>query len=174
MRAFRTLSYLLQYALRTDQEEVVHEVVPKIRKLPLAREDQIALDAYRIWAYLNEENWKAAGDLFESYPMELLNQEGTLLHSLYGCYLYVTEGEEIAQIHFAGVIDTPFPRSWALLSHELANKITESVAWYSTSFLWERRQLYRQMTLFYQCAENPDLEAYYRHLEREEYIYVPE
>jgi serine/threonine protein kinase/tetratricopeptide (TPR) repeat protein len=174
VRKFRTLSYLLQYALRTDQEEVVHEIASKVRPLPLSREDRIYLDAFEIWAYLKKGNWKEAGRLFDSYPLELLNQEGTLLHSLYGCYLYVTEGEEIAGIHFAGVIDTPFPRSWALLGHELTNKITESVAWYSTSFLWERRHLYRQMALFYRCAENPDLEAYYRHLEREEYIYAPE
>ncbi len=173
VRKFRTISYLLQYALRSDQEEIVHEVAAKIRPLPLAREDRITLDAYEIWAYLKEANWHAVEELFDTYPMELLNQEGTLLHSLYGCYLQVTEGDEIANIHFAGVIDTPFPRSWALLGHELTNKITESVAWYSTSFLWERRRLYRQMTLYYQCMDNPDLEAYYRHLEREEYIYVP-
>ena len=174
VREFRTLSYLLQYAIRTDQEETVHAVAAKVRPLPLSREDRINLDAYEIWAFLKEENWEAAGKLFDSYPMELLNQEGTLLHPLYGCYLHVMEGEEIADIHFAGVIDTPFPRSWALLGHELTNKITESVAWYSTSFLWERRQLYRQMALYHRCTGNPDLEAYYRHLEREEYIYAPE
>ncbi|MCH9627072.1 MAG: Serine/threonine-protein kinase PknD [Chlamydiales bacterium] len=174
VRALRTLSYLLQFALRNDQEEVVFEAAENLKALPLGREDQIALDSYQIWAYLKEEKWTQAEELFDHYPMELLNQEGTLLHPLYGCYLYATEGEEIASIHFAGVIDTPFPRSWALLGHELTNKITESVAWYSTSFLWERRQLFRQMTLFYQCSENSDLEAYYRHLEREEYIYAPE
>ncbi len=174
VRAFRTLCYLMQYALRTDQEELIHDAAVKIRPLPLSREDQIMLDGYEIWAYLKEENWKEAGLIFERYPLTLLNQEGMILHTLYGCYLYATEGEEIASIHFAGIIDTPFPRSWTLLSHELTNKITESVAWYSTSFLWERRQLYRQMTLYYQCTENPDLEAYYRHLEREEYIYAPE
>lgn len=174
VRELRTLLHLLQLALRTDQEELIHEAVEKIRPLPLSREDQITLDALEIWAYLKEENPNSAGALFEHYSLELLNQEGTLLHPLYGCYLYMTEGEEIANIHFAGVIDTPFPRSWALLGHELTNKISESVSWYSTSFLWERRQLYRQMILYYQCTENPDLEAYYRHLEREEYIYVPE
>lgn len=171
---FRTLCYLIQFALRTDQEEYVHTLIAAFDDEPLSREEQITLDAYDIWAYLKESNIKKVEELFDKYPYEMLNQEGTLLHPLYGCFLYMTEGEEIAMIHFAGVIDTPFPRSWALLGHELSNKITESVAWYSTSFLWERRQLYRQMTLFYQCTDNPDMEAYYKHLEREEYIYVPE
>lgn len=174
VREFRTLSYLLQYALRTDQEEEVHHLAETLTDRPLSREDRIQLDAFRIWAYLKEDNLKGAEQIFESYPLEMLNQEGTLLHPLFGCYLYATEGEEIAMIHLAGVIDTPFPRSWALLGHELTNKITDSPAWYSTSFLWERRHLYQQLALFYHSSQNPELEAYYRHLEREEYIYVAE
>jgi hypothetical protein len=82
----------------------------------------------------------------------------------------MTEGEEISLIHFAGVIDTPFPRTWALLSHELTNRILDNPAWINASFLWERRHLFRQLTLFYQCAENPEKEAYFRQLERKEYV----
>ena len=174
VREFRTVSYLMQYALRIDQEEKVHTIAHPILNRPLSREDRIHLDACRIWACLKEENLTLAAEIFETYPLELLNQEGTLLHPLFGCYLYATEGEEIAKIYFSGVIDTPFPRSWALLGHELTTKITDSPAWYSTSFLWERRHLYQQLTLYYHCSHNSELEAYYRYLEREEYIYVPE
>ncbi len=170
---FRALNYLMQQALKSDQEPCVFELAKRI-KVPLSREDQIRLDANLIWAHLKRKEIDETSRIFDSYPLELLNQEGTLLHPLFGCFLLLTEGEEIAKIHFSGVIDTPFPRSWALLSHELTNKITESIAWYSTSFMWERRQLYRQMALYYCCAENPDLEAYYRHLESEEYISIPE
>lgn len=173
-RAFRNLYYLCQYALRTDQEERVHEIAAHLEEIPLSREERIMIDGMRIWAHLKEENWFEAERIFETYPLELLNQESTILHPLFGCYLRATEGEEIALIHFAGVLDTPFPRSWALLGHELTNKITESPAWYNTSFMWERRQLYRGLTLYYQCAEDPDLEHYYRSREREEYIYVTE
>jgi len=169
VREFRTLSHLLEHALRTDQLDSVHYMAQHYQNRPLGCEDHIILDAYRIWAYLKQNEWKAAAEIFDTYPMELLNQEGTLLHPLFGCYLYATEGEEIAMIHFAGVIDTPFPRSWALLGHELTNKITDSPAWYSTSFLWERRRLYQQLTLFYHCSHNPELEAYYRYLEKEEW-----
>lgn len=174
VREFRTLHYLLQFALHTDQEKKVHIIASHIMDLPLAREDRISLDGCRIWTFLKEGNYKAAAEIFDTYPLELLNQEGTILHPLFGCYLYATEGEEIAHIHFAGVIDTPFPRSWALLGHEITNKITDSSSWYGTSFLWERRRLYQQLTLYYRCSQNPELEAYYRYLEREEYIHVPE
>ncbi|MFZ0566304.1 MAG: serine/threonine-protein kinase PknD [Chlamydiales bacterium] len=173
-REFRTLNYLLQYAIRTDQEAFVHDAVKRIEHFPLSREDRIQLDALHIWAFLKEKQWNEAERIFDRYPLELLNQETTLLHPLFGCWLYVAEGEEISTIHFAGVIDTSFPRSWALLGHELTNKITESPAWYSTSFMWERRQLYQQLALYYHCTGNRDLEAYYKHLEKKEYIYVPE
>ncbi len=170
VKEFRSVSSLCQKALVLDQEEWVHTLADSIKDLPLSLEDRIVLDAYRIWAYLKEENYHAAGEIFEAYSLELLNQESTLLHSLYGCFLAATEGEEIAMIHFAGVIDTPFPRSWALLGHELTNKISENPAWMNTSFLWERRRLYRQLSLYYHCVEKPELEGFYRTLERKEYL----
>ena len=173
-RELRTLLYLMDFALQHDLEEKVHVMAAKVQNYPLSIEDKIQIDALRIWAFLQEENWQAAGRIFETYPYELLNQESTLLHPLYGCWLYVTEGEEIARIHFAGVIDTPFPRSWALLGHEITNKISENPTWLQTSFMWERRRLYRQLTLYYQCAENPQLESHYRQLERQEYLHVAE
>ena len=170
VRKFRVISYLLQYALRTDQDDSVHTIAGKLVDLPLSREDRIQLDGYRIWAYLKHKKIKEAEAIFDDYPLEMLNQETTLLHPLYGCFLFLTEGEEIAEIHFSGVIDTPFPRTWALLSHELINKISENPSWYNTSFMWERRHLYRQLTLYYQCVDNPELEKYYRHLEKQEYL----
>lgn len=171
---FRTLTYLLQYALKHQLEKKVETMLIPFFSKTLSKEERITLDALRIWAFLKQSQWKEAGEIFEKYPYELLNQEGTILHPLFGCYLYATEGEEIALIHLAGVIDTPFPRSWALLGHELTNQITDSPAWYNASFLWERRHLNQQLCLYYQIAKNTELEAYYRFLEREEYIYVPE
>lgn len=172
IREFRTAIYLIQFGIRTDQEELIPSIAAKMRAHTLSLSDQIMLDSYEIWAYLKSCDTKSASTMFEKYPLELLNQESTLLHSLYGCYLYITEGEEIANIHFAGVIDTSFPRSWSLLSHELTNKIRESMSWYNSSFMWERRQLYQQMILFNQCTDNSELESYYKSLEKEEYIYV--
>lgn len=170
IKELRSFLYLIQYALKSDQETWAHAIFNYLEKFTVSREDRIAIDAYRIWTLLKEKKWTEAGKIFDNYSYELLNQESTLLHPLYGCWLYVTEGEEIAKIHFAGVIDTPFPRTWALLSHELINKITENSAWFNISFLWERRHLYWQLSLYYHCTENPELEAYYRHLEKQEYV----
>lgn len=168
-KEFRTILHLMQEGLRSNLNDEVLLIAEKIIDLPLSFQDRIQLDACRIWAYLKKDSPEDAEKVFANYHMEMLNQESTILHSLYGCYLYITEGEEIATIHFAGVIDTPFPRSWALLSHELSNHITDS-SWYQTSFLWERRQLYRQLTLYYHCAKQPELVAQYEKLESQEYI----
>ncbi len=170
VRELRTITSLMHSAIAQDKEEYVHQLAQLSTQYPLSKEDQIRLDALDIWAYLKEEDWVRAREIFEKYPFELLNQESTLLHTLYGCWLYAVEGEEIASIHFAGVIDTSFPRSWALLSHELTNHILEIPSWYNTSFMWERRELYRQLTLFYQIAENSEREAFFHQRAQEEYI----
>lgn len=171
-KEFRTISYLLQYALSHGQEDMVESIATKYFTLPLGKEERIALDAYRIWAALALDQWEKAAEIFETYPYELLNQESTLLHPLFGCYLFVTEGEEIANIHFAGVIDTPFPRTWALLGHELTSKISENPSWEKTAFMYEKRQLYKQLTLYYHCTGNVELETFYRHKEKEQYLYT--
>lgn len=170
--SFRMLALEMRQAIKNDEEEKVYELVKQ--RGNFSKEEQIQIDAYHIWALLKEDRWPEAGGIFDQYSLELLAQETTPLYPLYGCYLQITEGEEMAMIFFQGVIDTPFPRSWALLGHQLTNKILDNPSWFSTSFLWERRQLYQQLTLYYTCAENPELEAYYRKLEREEYIYVAE
>lgn len=170
VKEFRTWCYLLQFALFNEEESLVEKMSKDLIPLILAREDRILVDAYRIWAFLLKGKIKEAGEIFDNYTPELLNQETTLLHPLFGCYLYETEGEEIARIHFAGVIDTPFPRSWALLGHELTNNLTGNPAWIETSFLWERRMLYRQLHLYYTVSGNLKLATFYHHLEKDEYV----
>lgn len=169
IKEFRTACYLMQQAILTRQEAFVDTLAAHLNRLPISMEDHIQIDAYRIWAYLSVKNWQAAENIFRNYPLEMLNQESTLLHPLFGCWLYVAEGEEIAFIHFAGVVDTPYPRTWALLSHQLVGKLTETAHWQKNSFLWERRHLYRQLTLFYQCSGQKEQEMFARHLEKQEY-----
>jgi serine/threonine-protein kinase len=74
------------------------------------------------------------------------------LHFLYGCWLYVVEGKDIADIHFLSPIDALFPRSWNLFSYYYTGKIAEGTKWWEKAFLWEKRQLYRQQALFYRCS----------------------
>ena len=103
-----------------------------------------------------------------AYPLELLNKESTLLHFLYGCWLQATEGTEMANIHFSGLLNVSYPRSWTLGSHELAGDLSQH-HWFEKAFMWEKRQLYRQLSLFYICAGNHEKSHYFFQLYKEQY-----
>lgn len=168
-REERVGSFLMRLAIRVKKEALVPLIADLIPR-PLSKEEQLRMDGHCIWAHLQRGEWEDAGALFEGYPFELLNQESTLLHPLYGCYLAATEGREMAELFLAGVTDTPFPRSWTLLGHEVTHHLLENPAWIRGSFLWERRALYQQLALYAHCLGEERLAATYEQLERTEYV----
>jgi serine/threonine-protein kinase len=115
--------------------------------LPYATDDH-----WKLWIYLLSEKWKEAGDIFEKYPLEQLSSESSLLFPLFGCYLFATEGEAIARTHFNAVLDTPYPRTSALLGHFLSGKINLKTGWIQTAFVWEKMELFRQLILLNRCC----------------------
>jgi serine/threonine protein kinase len=128
----------------------------------LTIEAQFQFDLYLIWALLIKNDWINLEALFNKYPLDYLNQETTLLHFLYGCFLYSTEGKEIANIHFSGILDTAYPKSSCLASHYLFSKGIEPTSWFSNAFPIEKLELYRQLCLFYRCNNNATLEIHYQ------------
>jgi eukaryotic-like serine/threonine-protein kinase len=169
VKQWRIVAFLIRYALREREITLVHKLTSWARQFPLSKQDQIECDAYRIWAHLYKNELNEVEMLFDTYSLELVNQETTLLHPLFGCWLLATEGEEIATIHFNGVTQTPYPRTWALLGHELSSNIQEQPLWYNNSFLWERRALFAQLSLYYHIRGENNMEAYYTHLEKKEF-----
>lgn len=160
----RTLTYLVEEALDEKQTSIVHFLFNEMQKENLTPETRLRLDCSNIWAYLIDKNWQEAGQLLHKYPIEQLSQETTLLHFLYGCWLYVTEGKEIASIHFGGVFEVPYPRTWTLFSYYLKGKITEDQGLLFKLFPWEKKQLYRQLSLFYHCIGDDSQSLHYSHL----------
>lgn len=168
VKELRTLIFLINKAIDERKLALVEKVAEPSRNFPISKDMRILIDSGRIWAFLMGEEIERAEELFDEYSFELFNQESTLLHPLYGCFLMITEGKEIADIHFGGVIDTPFPRSWALLGHQITNNILQNSNWYDQSFSWERKQLYRQLELYYKCARDEEREKHFRKLRSEE------
>lgn len=109
------------------------------------------MNCIKIWAYLLDRNWQKAGELLNEYPLEWLNRETSLLHFLYGCWLAVTEGKDLARIHYEGVLEIAYPRSWTLASHYIIGSLSEE--WMKKAFDWEKRQLQRQLSLYHFCTE---------------------
>jgi len=169
---WRTLILLLNLALDQNNLTLIHQCAEKLGQSALTFEQQLQLNEIRIWAYLVEQNWNAAGEVLFSYPEELLNKESTLLHFLYGCWLQGTEGKEISMIHFSGILNVPYPRSWTLASHYLIEHLNPDSAWFSKAFLWEKRQLYRQLSLYYACVGDTKAQNDYKQLYLQQFIHV--
>ncbi len=128
----------------------------------LSDDAKLKIDAYKTFAYLQNKEWESAQEVLFHYPIERLSQDSTLLHFLYGCLLFATEGKEIAAIHFSGVFEVPYPRSWNLFSYYLKGDLFEPQGWISKSFYWERRELYRQLALYYSCVGDEMTSEMYR------------
>lgn len=138
----------LETALDKQDTKWAHEIISAFEKVELIEGDKLRIECYKIWTLLLEKKWNEAGEILHKYPLEELTSEHSLLHILYGCWLYATEGKEIADIHFKGVLEVTYPRSVVLLSHFLNGKITENTPWHQQAFEWEKQQLNRQLSLY--------------------------
>lgn len=64
-----------------------------------------------------------------------------------------------------------YPRSWTLAAHELIGDLTQR-GWLDKAFLWEKRRLYRQLSLYYHCANNHSFSEEFFQLYQQQYFYV--
>ncbi|MCB1213015.1 MAG: protein kinase [Chlamydiia bacterium] len=122
-------------------------------------------DVYWIWLDLLEGNWRRAGGRLHRYPPQTLTDETHSLFFLYGCWLEASEGHEIAQMHFLGLLDMPYPRIPSLLGHFLLGNLSNHKDWFKKAFLYEKRQLYRQLSLYARCSGDREMAQHYRQLE---------
>lgn len=166
----RAIIYLLERAIDEENSKLVHQIIEHFKGWDFSPDCRLQMNCYEIWAFLQARNWEAAGKLLQNFSIEQLSHETSLLHFLYGCWLYATEGVEIASIHFSGVLDTVHPRSWALFSHYYNGKIIENQGWHLKGFLYEKRQLYRQGVLFYQISGNDSEGLRFKKLVKECYL----
>lgn len=171
-KELRVFLYLLDEALDRGETVLVHEAIERLEQTTLSTDIRIELDLRSIWAYFLDKNWTAAGAIIYSYPIEQLNKESSPLYFLYGCWLKVTEGTEMALIHFSGVLDVSFPRTGTLASHYLVKNITPEDPWFNKAFLWEKRKIYQQLSLYYRCAEENEKEEEFKTLYRQQFIHV--
>lgn len=101
-----------------------------------------------VWNLLLQKKWTEAKAMFDQFP-QALHQETTPLHFPYGTYLYMTAGKETAIRHFSQVLETPYPPTTALPSLFLTNRLK---GWMERAFWWEKKELHRQIELFYRCV----------------------
>ena len=110
-------------------------------------------DFLYIWALLLCGKKEEANKHLEGKPIETPSSPYFLLQ---GCSLAATEGETAALFHFNLLLDAPFPTSFTLLGHFLKGTIRLRGPWFEQAFLWEKIQLYKQLTLYYTCLKKHD------------------
>ncbi|MEM1282747.1 MAG: serine/threonine-protein kinase PknD [Chlamydiota bacterium] len=165
----RTILHLMERALRNEQTDIVFMIHNHISGLEIQLKEQRLFDAYVIWAHFLNKDWDKGAKILLDYPIEILSHETSPLYSIYGCWLRVSEGEDIAHIHFAGTLDTSYPRTWTLLGHYLAGRIHDNHPWFDRAFSWEKKELYRYLKLFYHCCGDEKSLEKITTLEKENY-----
>ncbi|PJD96536.1 MAG: serine/threonine protein kinase [Parachlamydia sp.] len=166
----RMLYYLFASAFDTEQLNFFPFLLERLSHYTLSDCAFTRLTSMEIAYYLYKSEWGKAGELLHTFPMELLTQDKSILHFLYGCWLYATEGKEIASAHFSVNLEVPYPRTWSLFMHFLRGKTGEKQPWSQRAFLWERRQLYRQLSLFFHCSGEPLKSLHFHNLKKLEFL----
>lgn len=101
-----------------------------------------------VWNLLVQNKLKEAKAVFDQFP-DKIHHETSPLYFPYGTYLYMTEGKEASMNHFSHVLETPYPPTTALAGLFLTNRLK---GWMERAFWWEKKELHRQIELFYRCV----------------------
>jgi len=145
----RTFFYLLRQILKKADPSTTREALSQLKKIKVPSTEKTYFDALELWSYLVERKWGEAESLIKKLPQDAFNQETSPLHFPYGCWLYAVQGPNTGLAHFGSVLDTPYPSTTALPSYFLTGKINEKKGWIERAFWWEKKELYRQIDLFY-------------------------
>ncbi|HEY4255557.1 MAG TPA: hypothetical protein VGM34_04345, partial [Chlamydiales bacterium] len=145
----RTLLFLLRNALKKKEPAFARKLLGEMKKKKLISSEKSHFDAIEIWSLLLERKWKEAAAIFAMLPTNVLTHEQSPLHFPYGSWLYAAQGPKMGLSHFAGVLDTTYPPTTALPSYFLTGRIDEKKGWIEHAFWWEKKELHRQIDLFY-------------------------
>jgi eukaryotic-like serine/threonine-protein kinase len=161
-KGLRTLLHIIQHCLTLHRSDLLTSF---FKDLPpsLYSQNPLLFDSFHLWYLLLERDFQKAKEILDTYPTSALNDEKNPLHFLYVIYLHSTEGTKIAEAHFSSILETPYPSSSSLLSHYLLKRISLKT-WGKEAFFWEKRALFRQLSLFYHCAKNEKQASHYRKL----------
>lgn len=140
-----------------DQEN--YELVLKIAsQLPKSTER----DVFLLYTFLAQGDKPKVNKLLSDYPLEELTREASPLYYFYGLFLFINEDKELFDLHFSTLIPAPYPRSYNLFAHYIHANEEERDSLVKRAFLYERRQLFRQLSLYYKLADNHNLSKEFR------------
>lgn len=172
LREMSVLCHILEQTLTSQETSMAEHIFRHLSDFHLTETQSMELDIYKIWVSLLKKEWEQAGKILMNYPIELLNHEINLLYFLYGCWLSATEGHEVGKTHFSGILEVSHPRTWTLAAHFIRNSEEKNQRWLQSAFLYEKRALYRQLTLYFTCIGENEKAQKYQQLEKEYWVKV--
>lgn len=149
----RVFCYLIKKALKEEAFDELEMAFTKLDKCKMPRDDRILFDSLKVWYYLLQKEPKKAESIFRKYPSTLLTTESSFLHFPFGAWLYITKGQKLAKTHFSSLLDSPYPPTPALPSYFLSKRIDDKKGWIEGAFWWEKKELSRQLDLFYKAIK---------------------
>lgn len=152
----RTLLYILDRAIDTRCTHLMNVAKNSLGDLKISSEVCLQIHLKQIWAALLENDLSQVTSLFAHFTRDELLSESSSLHFLYGCYIAAKDGFEAAKAHFSQLLEPTYPRTWTLGSHAIKNDFL-CTGWFENAFSYEKRQLYRQLSLFYHCLGEHEL-----------------
>jgi serine/threonine protein kinase/tetratricopeptide (TPR) repeat protein len=144
----RALFYVLKHELKKAKPPSIIETLKK------TKQSGIDFQALALWNLMLEKKWDKATALVKKIKPDGI-KENSPLHFPYGCYLYAQDGSKKAIAHFSAVLDTPYPTSTALPSQFVTGRIDDKKGWIERAFWWEKKELHRQIDLFYKVIGKP-------------------
>ncbi len=143
---------LLENALRALHELGYPKLIDFIRSTKYPKEESLNVEVSLppAWEYLLKGDAKKGAKELKNKPIE---DPSSIYFMLQGCYLALTEGEEKALAHFKELLEVPFPSTPTLLGHFLKGHLDP---WMKNAFVWEKVQLYKQLSLYYFCLGNKE------------------
>jgi serine/threonine-protein kinase len=138
----RALYFTMRQALKDNDFPTFDKAAKKVKKTK-------ETDALIVWRALLQKKTNLAEEIFKKYDV---TQENSPLHFPYGAWAYMTQGVDAAMKHFSFALETPHPTTAALPSHFLMGRIDENQGWIERAFYWEKKELHRQIELFYRCV----------------------
>lgn len=163
----RLLLSSIYQRLDKNKAPSILKILDQISGVYLPKNLKLTFHAMQTWAHLLLRNLSKAGEIFDKYPLEYLTSPRSILFLLYGLYLWIREGPEIALIQFDILPDVAFPYTYELLAYCLCNKLhnknmlENKLKWKQRSFLWEKLCLYKQLSLFYSIQNDAIKTIYY-------------
>ncbi len=149
---YRTLHYQMRAFLQNGNLAEVEKGYKMLSSSKLPKLYLLSFEALEVWRRLLKKDLKAAKHLFVKYPTSTLTQESSPLYFPFGTLMHLQEGPKIAGAFFAAVLDTPYPPTPALPCYRLIGRIQEKKGWIEKAFPWEKKELNRQLDLFYRAV----------------------